>query len=169
MDFQEYKVKKIKHSPEAAYYKIQNWCAYQERSQNETRLKLLEYGLEADEAEALIAKLIVENFLNEERFANAFAGGKFRMKRWGRNKIRTELKKHKISEYCINRALAAIDPDEYLTTLRSLIEKKMLTMGAGDRKKKFYTLLKYFLSRGFEQDITIHCLNLVLEKKQHEP
>lgn len=165
MDFQEHKVKKIKHSPEAAYHKIQNWCAYQERSQNETRLKLLSYGLTADEADELISKLIVENFLNEERFSKALVSGKFRIKHWGKTKIRMELKKHKVSDYCIAKALTEIDPDEYVATLQSLIEKKLLGKGSGDRRKDFYILLKYLVSRGFEQDLTINYLNLALEKK----
>lgn len=166
MDFQEHKVKKIKHSPEAAYLKIQNWCAYQERSQNETRFKLLEYGLSLEEADQLISKLITENFLNEERFATALARGKFRIKYWGKNKIRLELKKHRVSDYCINKAMKEIDPDEYDKTIGDLLGKKLLMTGTSDRKKAFYTTLKYLVSRGFESDLVTQQLNLLLENKQ---
>lgn len=164
MDFQEHKVKKIKHSPETAYLKIQNWCAYQERSQNETRFKLLDYGLNPEEADQLISKLITENFLNEERFAMALARGKFRIKQWGKNKIRIELKKHRVSDYCINRAMKEIDPDEYDKTISELLEKKLATTGTEDRKKAFYTALKYLVSRGFESDLVSQQLNLALQK-----
>lgn len=165
MDFQEHKVKKIKHSPESAYLKIQNWCAYQERSQNETRFKLLDYGLNLEESDELISKLITENFLNEERFAVSLARGKFRIKKWGKNKIRLELKKHRVSDYCINKAMKEIDQEEYDETIGSLIEKKITEIGAVDRKKVFYTGLKYLVSRGFESDIVTQKLNSALENR----
>lgn len=165
MDFQEHKVKKIKHSPEQAYYKIQNWCAYQERSQNETRLKLTEYGLDSEAADEQIAKLISENYLNEERFATALASGKFRIKQWGRNKIRNELKKHKVSDYNINQAIKSIDDKDYLATLRHLVEKK-LESGSGDRRKDFYSTMRYLISRGFESDLATEELNSALEKNK---
>lgn len=165
MDFEEHKVKKIKHSPETAYLKIQNWCAYQERSQNETRYKLLEYGLNLEEADQIISKLIGENFLNEERFAIALAVGKFRIKHWGKNKIKLELKKHKVSDYCINKALKSIDAEDYEKTLQTQVEKKLSTLTAGDRKKQYYTTLKYLVSRGFESDLVTEYLDLTLENK----
>ena len=69
----EYKVTKINLSPDKALYKIKNWCAYQERSQHETRQKLFEYGLFSEDVENIISKLIEENFLNEQRFSLALA------------------------------------------------------------------------------------------------
>jgi regulatory protein len=159
----EHKVKKIKHSPEAAYLKIQNWCAYQERSQNETRYKLLDYGLSVEEADQIISKLIGDNFLNEERFAIALTGGKFRIKHWGKNKIKLELRKHKVSDYCINKALKSIDANDYEKTLKSQVEKKLSTLNYNDRKKQYYTTLKYLVSKGFESDLVTHYLNLTLD------
>jgi regulatory protein len=86
---------------EKALDKIVNYCSYQERSHTEVREKLFSFGLYKEQVEELITYLIGENYLNEERYAIAFAGGKFRMKGWGRIKIRYALKQHRISEFCI--------------------------------------------------------------------
>ena len=66
-----------------AHAKLEHYCAYQERSQQEVRDKLYNYGLHSAEVEDVICELIGANFLNEERFANAYALGKFRIKQWG--------------------------------------------------------------------------------------
>lgn len=149
----EHKVSQIKLSPEVAQQKIMSWCAYQERSQHETRQKLYEYGLFSEDVEAIIANMITENFLNEERFALALASGKFRIKHWGRIKIKIELKKHKVSDYCINKALKSIDPDEYEAVIKKVIEKKGGQVKSSDTKKKYYSILNYLVSRGFESDL----------------
>lgn len=157
------KVNQIKLSPEAVQKKIMSWCAYQERSQYETRQKLYQYGLHSEEAEAILANLITENFINEERFAVAFAGGKFRIKYWGRNKIKAELKKHRISDYSVHKGLAAIDQADYEQVLLKVIEKKMKTLKHADTKKTRYVLLNYLTSRGFEAEL----VNVFLSKLQH--
>ena len=115
--------------PEEALEKLKNWCAYQERSQFDVRKKLFSYKLSEEEGEQLIAQLIEENFLNEERFAMAFAGGKFRIKHWGKQKIKIELKKHKVSDYCINRALAGLGEENYEAELKKLLEKNYSRIG----------------------------------------
>ena len=80
------------------------------------------------DAEEIISKLVEDNYLNEERFAIHFAGGKFRIKQWGRVKIKYELKQKHVSEYCIKKALAGIDETEYLKTLDKLAGIKLLTL-----------------------------------------
>lgn len=160
----DHKVNKIKLAPFQALDKIKSWCAYQERSQSETRRKIRSFGLSEEETESIIATLIEENFLNEERFATAFAGGRFRIKHWGKNKIRIELKKHQISAYCINKAIAAIADEDYDKALYATIEKKLRFQSSGDRRKKFYTTLNYAVSRGFESDLVTEKLNDILGK-----
>ena len=78
-----------------ARQRIENWCAYQERAQQETRNKLYEYGLHQSDVEQIISELIGTNFLNEERFAIAFAGGRFRIKKWGKLKLKLSYDKGK--------------------------------------------------------------------------
>lgn len=160
---------KIEITPFAAIEKIRNWCAYRERSQYETRSKLLEYGLDEEQADSIIAGLIAENFLNEERFAMALASGKFRIKHWGKIKIKGELRRHKVSDYCIKKALESIDGDEYIKALQKVIEKKLKLTKGNDRRKKFYSVLSHAVSRGFESDLVIDELNVILNEDNDLP
>ncbi|MGQ0829157.1 MAG: regulatory protein RecX [Bacteroidota bacterium] len=136
-----------------ALIKAQLFCAYQERCQQEMRDKLYEWGLFPDAVESIIAKLISDNFLNEERFAKAFAGGKFRIKKWGRIKIKIELKKRKISDYCIRKAMQEINDADYIKTLKALIIKKSKEVKGGKEHIRKYKIAKYIALRGFEQDL----------------
>jgi regulatory protein len=131
---------------------MKSWCAYQERSQYETRRKLHGFKLPEHEIDQLIARLITENYLNEERFAIALAGGKFRIKKWGKIKIKSELRKHHISDYLVQKALKHLD-NNYIETLEHLIEKKIEQSGTLSGSKLYYTVLKYAVSKGFESDI----------------
>lgn len=158
MNFTSDKKTQKKLTPLVALEKARNWCAYQERSQSETRSKLYEYSLSTDDVEQIITSLIQENYLNEERFAIAFASGKFRIKKWGKIKIKIELKQRKVSDYCINKALKQIDGYEYFATLEKIIEKKIKEIKETNKIKKQYKIIKYAMSRGFEQDLIMDAL-----------
>lgn len=137
-------------TPEQALQKLKHYCAYQERCHQEVVDKLYDLGVWKKEHDAILATLIEENYLNEERFAIQFAGGKFRTRQWGRVKIRYELRQRKVSEYCIKKALKQIDEDEYLATLEKLAEEKFASLRSGQyliRKKK---TLDYLIGKGFE-------------------
>jgi len=150
--FEEKKPKK-KLSPTQALAKAEMTCAYQERCQQEMRDKLYEWGLHSNDVENIIATLISNNFLNEERFAKAFAGGKFRIKKWGRIKIKIELKKRKISDYCIRKGLAEIDENEYIKIIKEIIAKKLKENSKGKMHIRNYKVAQYAQSRGFEGDL----------------
>lgn len=141
------------YSAEIAWQKICKWCAYQERSQQDVRDKLYDYGLHRKEVEEMISRLITENFLNEERFAIAFAGGKFRQLGWGKTKIKLALKQKKVSEYCIRKALSSIDDMAYLKSLHQLIQKRGKLEKEKNPLRKNYKLAQYAISRGFEPDL----------------
>ncbi|MGN6194080.1 MAG: regulatory protein RecX [Ginsengibacter sp.] len=113
---------------EQAVSKIKQYCAYQERCHAEVRDKLYSFGLRKTEVEEIISELITENYLNEERFAIHFAGGKFRMKQWGKIKIKQALKAKQVSDYCIRKALKEIDSKEYQKTFQKLAEQKLKTL-----------------------------------------
>ena len=148
-------------TPQQALQKIKQYCAYQERSHYETKNKLFEFGLKPKEVDDIIATLIEENFLNEERFACAFATGKFRMKKWGRQKIENELKLRKVSSYCINTAMALIENSEYEKTLRTVMMKKWKgTKGIQVYQRKIKTA-QYLISRGYESDLVWKALKEV--------
>jgi regulatory protein len=141
------------YSAEIAWQKICKWCAYQERSQQDVRDKLYDFGLHRKEVEEMISRLITENFLNEERFAIAFAGGKFRQLGWGKTKIKLALKQKKVSEYCIRKALSSIDDMAYFKSLRQLIQKRGKLEKEKNPLRKNYKLAQYAISRGFEPDL----------------
>lgn len=141
------------YSAEIAWQKICKWCAYQERSQQDVRDKLYDYGLHRKEVEEMISRLITENFLNEERFAIAFAGGKFRQLGWGKTKIKLALKQRKVSEYCMRKALSSIDDMAYLKSLHQLIQKRGKLEKEKNPLRKNYKLAQYAISRGFEPDL----------------
>ncbi|UYQ92504.1 RecX family transcriptional regulator [Chitinophaga horti] len=133
--------------------KLRNYCAYQERAHSEVRSKCFELGLKGEAIDQLITALIEENFLNEERFACAFAGGRFRMKQWGRKKIVQELKMKQVSPYCIKKALKEIDEDDYMATLNKLAEKKYESLKGEQYLKRQYKTMQFLLQRGFEQEL----------------
>ncbi|MBE7172317.1 MAG: regulatory protein RecX [Williamsia sp.] len=138
---------------EQALQKLRHYCAYQERSHKEVKEKLYSFGLHKQETEQAIAQLIEEGYLNEERFAIQFAGGKFRMKQWGKVKIRHELKLRQVSEYCIKKALQQIDEDAYQQTLEKEAEQRWEQLrGEKNIFTKKRKLQDYLLQKGFESD-----------------
>ena len=153
------KSKKKSLTFEHALKKAQSYCAYQERCQQEVRNKLYEWELKQHEVENIISDLITDNFLNEERFAKAYAGGKFRIKKWGREKIILELKKRKISDYCIARAMKEIEEDDYNTSLRKILFEKSKEIKEKNSIKKNYKLVQYALSKGYESELVWDCIN----------
>lgn len=145
--------------PHLALVKMQNWCAYQERCQQDARNKLYEFGLWPEAVENIITQLIQDNFINEERFAMQFASGKFRIKKWGRIKIKIELKQKRVSDYCIKKALSQIDDEEYIKTLKRLLELKQKLIKEKHPIKLKYKLLNYLASKGYEKDLIMDVLN----------
>lgn len=141
-----------------ALLKAESWCAYQERSQQETRNKLYEYGLHQNEVEELITELILTNFLNEERFAMAYVSGKVNIKKWGRIKIKQGLKFKKVPDKLIQKALNSIDDDKYLANLLETAEKKLRILSEKDPIKKKYKLITYLQTKGYEKDLIFDVL-----------
>lgn len=143
-------VKKL--SKQEAIPKIERYCAYQERCHKEVSNKLYEYGLRSEEVMEVLNEMVRKGFLNEERFAKAFAGGKFRQKNWGRAKIIRELKARNISEYCINKAMKEIEAGDYENTLEKLALKYLST----HKTEKLWELkqktLRFLLSKGYEYE-----------------
>ena len=142
-----------------AKLKIASYCAYQERCQQEIRDKLYSYGLIPDDVEELIGYLISEGYLNELRFSKAYCGGKFRIKKWGRNRITLELKKRKISDNCIRIGLQEIDEEDYIQVIQSLINSKRLKYDNLSDYVKRNKIASFLISKGYESQITWEQLN----------
>ncbi len=119
---------------------------------------MYDLGVWKKDHDEIISTLIEQNYLNEERFAIAFAGGKFRQKQWGRVKIKYELKKKQVSDYCIKKAMKLIVEDEYLLLLKKLADEKYASLKGEQyliRKKK---TMDYLISKGYEFDLVRNIL-----------
>ena len=133
--------------------KIQAYCAYQERCHMEVSMKLKSWGLIQEAIDQLIIELIEFNFLNEERYARSFARGKFRIKKWGKLKIRVALKKREVYFKCIDFAMLEIDDKTYLTTIKELLQKKNDILKETNLYKRKMKLINYLVNRGYEYDL----------------
>lgn len=136
---------------EQALQKLKHYCGYQERCHSEVIRKLYDLGVYKNEHDEILSTLIQENYLNEERFAIQFAGGKFRLKHWGKIKIKYELKSKQISEYCIKKALATITTTDYLQTAQKLFDaKRNLLKSEKNIFIKKRKLQDYLMQKGYE-------------------
>lgn len=142
---------------------MQKYCAYQERSHSEVRTRLIEHSVYGDDLEEVISQLIMDDFLNEERFARAYARGKFRIKKWGRNKILKELKFRRVSDYSIRKAMTEIDEEEYYSTLHDLIRKKIATIKSKNQWDKRKKLTSYATQKGYEYGLIKEVLKELVE------
>jgi regulatory protein len=140
-------------SLEQALQKLRHYCGYQTRCHKEVKEKLYSFGLRKQDVESAIATLIEEDYLNEERFAIHFASGHFRLKQWGKIKIRYELKQKRVSEFCIKKALAAIGDEEYLKTFEKLATEKWAALKEETGYARRGKLQDYLARKGYEQDL----------------
>lgn len=149
-------------STKEALPKLMRYCSFQERSHREVRSKLNDFFLNENEVNEVIAELINQNFLNEERYAIAYAGGKFRTRKWGRIKIEQMLKFNEVSERNIKKALEEIPESDYLQTIKDVITKRLTSEKENDPLKRKFKTANYLMSRGFENELTFKILDEVL-------
>lgn len=145
-------------SVEQALIKMRQYCAYSERCHSDVVGKLYDLGVYRKDHDTVLATLIEENFLNEERYAKAFAGGHFRQKQWGRNKIKQSLKLKQISDYCIKKGMLEIEEEAYTRMAAQLFQQKWESMK--HEKNRFIKMRKtfdYMIRKGFETDLINNC------------
>ncbi|CAL2102757.1 Regulatory protein RecX [Tenacibaculum sp. 190130A14a] len=155
-------MKKQVTSIEEVKRKLEHFCVYQDRCHKEVEKKLAEYHLIPETKEVILLHLFEHDFLNEERFAKSFARGKFRIKKWGKQRITRELKLRDISTYNIKTALKEIEEEDYIASLYELIEKKNQQVTEENlfkRKKKVIDFLRY---RGYETELVFKAVNEVI-------
>ncbi len=126
------------------------------------RTKLLSLKVYGKQLEEIISKLIEDDFLNEERFAKAYAGGKFRVKNWGRNKIINQLKLRKVSEYCIKKALLEIDDNDYASTLNKLLVQSLINYKSSNIFETKTKTARYLIGKGYESELVWDAINGLL-------
>jgi len=146
-------VQRKKLSIEQAKQKALRYCAYQERSHQEVKNKLYEMGLYTSEVDELLTYLITEGFLNEERFAKAFTGGKFRIKKWGRIKITRALESKGLTRNCIRIGLKEIEEEDYYQTLANLLKSKVAELDGDNIFVLRDKASKFAIQKGYEPDL----------------
>jgi regulatory protein len=131
------------------------YCAYQERTQDEVKRRLQKWDVWGEEADEIIAELIVQKYISEERFAKTYAGGKFRMKNWGKLKIKQELSRRGLSEYSIREGMNEIPDESYIGGLKDLLvrKKNLLSPNEPDAFKLKQKLARFALGKGYESDL----------------
>lgn len=155
-------MKKQVTSIEEVKRKLERFCVYQDRCHKEVEKKMTEYHLIPAAKEHILLHLLEHNFLNEERFAKSFARGKFRIKKWGRQRITRELKIRDISVYNIKIALREISEEAYRTTLYELIEKKNHQITEENLFKRKKKIIDFLLYRGYETDLVFQVVNEII-------
>lgn len=133
--------------------KMEYYCSYQERCHVEVNEKLRSFVLNQDEKDQIIVRLIEQNFLNEERFASIFSISKFHQKKWGKIRIKNELKARHISDYLVSKALKEIPMEEYFQTFENLSEHHWEFMTEKNNIKKRKKFCDYLLRKGWESDL----------------
>ncbi len=143
-----------------AIKRMERYCAYQERCHKEVSKKLYEMRMIPDAVDQIFSHLLQHNFLNETRFAQAFARGKFRTKKWGKRRIVAELKQREISKYNLQIALKEIPDSEYYKTFDALAEKRLQQLDSEKNlQKKRKKLADYLFYRGWEPELVYNKLN----------
>ncbi|MFT6246044.1 MAG: regulatory protein [Salibacteraceae bacterium] len=143
-----------KYSFLEAKTKLEALCAYQERCSSELETKLFQWRFDQEDTDRLLAHLISNNFLNEERFAEAFVSGKANIKKWGKIKICQHLKQKRISKYSMDKGIASIDPEVYISNLTGLAERKYISLNSEkDSYAKKVKVYRFLASKGYETDL----------------
>jgi regulatory protein len=130
--------------------KIRGFCAYQERCVHDVEEKLREWKVGQKHVEQIIEQLIKEDYLNEERFAKSFAGGKFRINHWGKTKIINELERRRVPDLIIQIGLEEINDEEYEETLKEILQRKNREIKESDPWKRKQKLISYGAQKGYD-------------------
>ncbi|WP_353777311.1 RecX family transcriptional regulator [Winogradskyella sp. 3972H.M.0a.05] len=154
---------KDSYTVKEALQKLQAYCAYQERCHKDVEQKLIGMNMIPDARLLIVNKLIEDNYLNEERFAKHFVSGKFRIKKWGKNRILRELKLRGISKYNIEIAMREITYEDYVDTLHELALKRLNQITEKNVYKRKRKLCDYLLYRGWESNLVYEKANELID------
>ena len=146
--------------------KMRRWCAMQERCTVEVKIRSAANGIPEANTKKIIAQLKDEGFINEERFAKLYAGGKFRNKKWGRDRIIGELRARQISEEDIKMGLSEIDEEQYRKNIVEMVEKKIATTDHSNPVLFKHRLSKPVITKGYEADMVFEVIDELMKEKE---
>lgn len=141
-------------------HRAQEYCAYQERCRFEVEQRLQLWGVDKERSHKIIVQLEKDNFVNDQRFAETFVRSKFRLKKWGKNKIAYDLRLKKIPDSLISQCLQTIDDGEYQAAIKLLIAQKSKELKEKDLFKKKQKVARFLISRGFESALVFAILKI---------
>lgn len=137
-------------TPDQVLDKMAKYCAYQERCVKDVRDKLKTYDISQEAKDEILAYLLDNRFVNDERFAKAFVRGKINQSGWGVNKIHFHLTQKGIDKDSIDEALGQTDEDVYRQRLIDILNTKAKTLKADSEFEKKRKLAAYAMQKGFE-------------------
>jgi regulatory protein len=143
----------------AALSKAMALCSRREYCIDDIRSKLYTWSVGESDIDPIIANLVKENFINEVRYSEAFVKDKFKYNKWGKVKIRANLKVKKIPADVISSALNSIDHDRYVKTLEELLATHRRSVKAKNQYDLKGKLLRFGLSKGFESELLYDILS----------
>jgi len=143
-----------------AYLTLAALCAQAEHCQYEMLEKMRRWELPEDAQARVMAKLVKERYVDDERYAQAFVKDKIRYNKWGRRKVEQALWQKRIDESIRKRVLDEVDDDEYLSILRPLLKQKRKTIKAQNDYELNQKLMRFAVGRGFTFDIIRQCIDV---------
>jgi regulatory protein len=129
------------------------FCAYQERAPFEVEEKLKSFGLNQKHIDQILRELSEDGYVNENRFANIYAKGKFRNNKWGKIKIRQHLLFKQIPKEVAEQGIMEIPDEEYEAMIKNLIKNKCNALEEPDLFIKNNKIASYLIQKGFEPDL----------------
>ena len=146
------------------YAKMASLCSRSEQCSGDIRKKIVTAGVEEDAADEMIKTLKEENYLNDERYVNAYTADKFKFNKWGKIKIRHNLRMKGLPEAVILNALDDIDEEKYKVVLiKTMKEKAKAVKKKKTRFEKMGPIIRFAQTRGFEPELIHRYMNDVLE------
>ncbi len=140
-------------TPAEALHRAAALCSTAEHCTFDITEKLTRWGISANDTRSIINRLLSERFIDENRYAVAFAKDKFRFAGWGRIKIRYALQQKHIANSDITEAFSVIDEEQYLDQLASLLQEKNRTIRDDNPESRKAKLCRFAASRGFETEL----------------
>ena len=143
-----------------AYQKLAALCARSEHCQQEMLDKMRQWGVSDEDQAKVMARLIKEKYVDDERFAHAFVYDKIRYSKWGLRKVEQALWMKRIDEHISKSILDEVDDEEYLQILRPLLKQKSKSVTGRNEYERTMKLIKFALGRGFTMDIIKQCIEV---------
>ncbi len=143
-----------------AYQKLAALCARSEHCQQEMLDKMRQWGVDEEEQAKVMARLVEERYVDDERFTRAFVNDKVRYAKWGRRKIEQALWMKRIDEQLARTVLDEVPDEDYIAILRPALKQKRRSTKAASEYEMTMKLIKYALSRGFTMDVIKQCMEV---------